>query len=186
MRRSCVQEHTCHIPQQHIPKRSRMVKCLTLKNTIRGKTLAAKHKSSPPIKTRWQLGDRNRACKWGSVFPGRKVMSFDNNDAVKWDTAREKSLAGERLQLWLQDCFNLFQLPANTDYVTADLQCTPGPLKYLKSMCAVAVARQWSLAWWKFVWKTHRSLRYTRAHTTFTTKPLQREKYQTSRELMQS
>lgn len=62
--------------------------------------------------------------------------------------------------------FNLFQLSAlkNTDYITADLQCIPGPLKYLKSMCAVVVARQSKV--WLGVrlpgnWKTHRSLRYT-------------------------
>lgn len=134
--------------------------------------LAAKHRSSPPIKTRWQLRDRNRACKWGSVFPKRKVMSSDNNDAVKWDSQREKSSWREAAALTsgVMKRFNLFQLPAlkNTDYITADLQCIPGPLKYLRSMCAVTVARQWSLARCEFAWKTHRSLRYTLTYTTFT------------------
>lgn len=50
---------------------------------------------------------------------------------------------------------NLFQLSAlkNTDYITADLRCIPGPLKHRKNMCADVVARQSSLARCTFAWK---------------------------------
>lgn len=59
---------------------------------------------------------------------------------------RRKVLLASGSSSWLQEYegFNLFQLSAleNTDYITVDLQCIPGPLKHLKNMRAVVVVKQ--------------------------------------------
>lgn len=77
-------------------------------------------------------------------------MSLHNNDEVKWDPAKEKSLAGEWLQfltsgVWRALIYSSFQLWKNTDYITASNRppmyscASKASKKYVCSRCGEAV-----------------------------------------------
>lgn len=106
---------------------SHVVKCLALK-TLQARRFNAGRRQ--PIKTHWQTV-RTRECRWGSIFPKRKVVWFDNNDAVKWDAAREQCDGPAT-----SPAFNLFQIECLKNFYRLHNRRTPwihGPLKYVCS-----------------------------------------------------